>query len=104
MTDPYEFSRRVRCDADNLETQINAKWKNPQKVKDAVDSLRDLANEYDSRVARYEAEIAVLRAELAKAPQWSTHAPIVVPAIWPADSSGTPPGARMTGGTAKPTT
>ena len=92
MPDPYEFSRRVRELADSAIGSAPL-----------VARLRDLANDFDSRLARYEAEIAVLRAEVARAPQWSMQAPIAVPTTWPADS-GTPPGARMTGGTAKPTT
>ena len=96
MTDPYEFSRRVRCDADWLGIRIDELWKNPKKVQDSVDGLRALANEYDSRVARYEAEIAVLRAEVDRLSTTTTHSiqsPIAVPTFWPA-----------TGGTAKPTT
>lgn len=56
MTDPYEFSRRVRMYADDCGGAVERQ-------------LRDLANEYDSRVARYEAEIAVLRAEVERLSQ-----------------------------------
>ena len=62
MTDPYEFSRRVRETADGLERH-GGRWADANRFCHSKE-LRDLANEYDSRVARYEAEIAVLRAEV----------------------------------------
>ena len=65
MTDtPYDFSRRVRCDADNLAASAETLWKEPQKIQDVVDSLRDLANEYDSIVARLTAANELLRQEI----------------------------------------
>lgn len=56
MTNPYEFSRRVREYADGCGPTVGKR-------------LRDLANEYDTRIARYEAEIAVLRAEVERLSQ-----------------------------------
>lgn len=69
MTDPYEFSRRVRGCLDQWDVVFMCSENHTKRREAFYGAMRDFANEYDSRVARYEAEIAVLRAEVERLSQ-----------------------------------